>query len=288
MSDSQPIASNEPKFIGALRIGEKTVPVSADSLEILIAKTHDALQGVTTPETVIDVHIEQSHDLPEHRAQLAKSLNRRTGRPKVGGGVQYFEESQQFRTHPDGTVLMHGPLRSPSATMSLTTRMHLLRTLQTDTATPAVRGDMHFKRVSQAAESTHYTPEQFQVLLQTYESLPVNEEISDILVRRLCAAMGACGIKTEESCEGHGASLPRIWFTCPKNKLPILTRALKHLRERWKVEIQGQSHHAASPSALYVLSPEDTYCTASKAAERYPRAIQDLDTLGLTLLQQNQ
>jgi len=286
MSDDQHNTPQEPKYTGELRIGEKNIPVSADSLEMMIAKTHDALQGMARSAEIVNVHVEQSHDSTEHRKKLEESLRRRTGRPKVGGGAKYFNESQQFRTHPDGTVLMHGILHPQSASKNLTTRMHLMRALQTDASTPTVQGDLHFERVAQSATSDQCTREQFDALIQQYETLPLNEEIDDAAVRRLCAALGACGIQTEESCEGHGANLPQIWFTCPEDKLSILAAALHHLREKWEVQTQGLSHYVSPPSTLYVLSPKDVYCTASKAAERYPRAIQDLDTLGLTLLMQ--
>ena len=259
------------------------MPISAETPELLIAQVHDALQGMTPADGLVDLHIEKPLSSPQEREELTENMRRRTGRVKRGGGAVHFQESQQFRTHPDGTVLAHGALSGWNASRSLGTRLNLMKLLQTNTPTPAVQGDVHYERVAQAAASPSFTRERFDALVQEYQSLPVNEDISDVVVRRLCAAMGDCGIASKESCEGHGDHLPCIWFTCPKQRLKTLTSALKHLRENWIVTRAG--HSRIDPSEpLYVLEPKDRFCEKSKATERYPRAIQDLDTLGLMLL----
>lgn len=259
--------------------------MGAETPELLIAQMHDALRGVTRAGELVDVHVEQSHGSSRLLDELVESFRRRMGRVRKGGGPTQLQESQQYRRYPEGTVLAHGEFLASSVPGNLESRFKLMGLLQTKKETPPVDGDLHVERVLRAAGSRRYGRAQFDALVHAYGELPINEEISDVVVRRLCAAMTACGMPSEESCEGHGGHLPRIWFRCEEARLRTLRAALRHLRERWEVSPAGLSRvHPSEP--LYVLQPKDAECEASKASERYPRAIEDLDTLGLTLFMQ--
>ncbi|MFH0770321.1 MAG: hypothetical protein V1926_02990 [Candidatus Peregrinibacteria bacterium] len=277
------LPQSEPTYVGKISVGEKTMTVEAETPELLIAKVHDAMQGIGQTENQAEVHIELARTPHGFQKKVLQNLRRRTGRVKVGGGATQFVEDQEKRKYAEGTVLMDCPLIPTRISNSLKTRFRLMRLFQTGEETPPVNGDDHFERVQMASHSGQIPRRTFDILVHQYNQQPLNAEISDALVRRLCAAMTACGLETEESCEGHGNELPKIWFTCTKSRLKMLRSALKHLRETWEVDQSGASR-VHPEKQLYVLCPKDDFCSTSKAAERYPRAIADLDTLGLTLL----
>ncbi|MEK7562938.1 MAG: hypothetical protein AAB544_00935 [Patescibacteria group bacterium] len=201
---------------------------------------------------------------------------------------------QQHNKHR-GIVLMHGALPGGRSLLGdLENRLYSTGGLSKGKETPRVDREKQKQFFS--------SQDQFDLLVDEYESLEVNDEIDDATIRRICAAMNSCNLKTHHSCEGHGSELPCILFEPVDAKaLTRLHGVLKSdLRLRWlttdlqfglndkeRIELfrTNKRNEASKRISGYSLEPVDKDCELQSAVGRYDDSILDLDLIGLKMLQ---
>ena len=128
-----------------------------------------------------------------------------------------------------------------------------------------------------------------------YFSLPVNEDIDDKEVRRLCAVMTSFGYVTASSCVGHERKLPNIYFQDQdKGHVGILivdilgSDCFAPVNDKWEV-INCEKEIECVPGEHwcpwdYLLRPQNADFSIS---ERYEKCVDDLDIIGVSLLLYN-
>lgn len=277
--------SESTNYIGEVTFGQETIHFGANKPELILAQLHDALlqiSQVSDPNAEVQIHIEQK-DSDKTVDDLAKNMQNRMGKRSRQDSVSDFRNSQEARRNENGIVLFKRTLESHRVLVTASNRLrflHILHSSNREEKTPPVSTEV----IEFVTSLTGESPERIAEIVQKYEQLPINPEIDDPAVRRLCAALKESGIQSYESCEGHGKKLPAIWFRCKRKQLPLLKSAIQGLREQWEITNFNSTFHRN----LLELSPVDVFGESSNLADRYPRAIQDLDTLGLKLLLQKE
>jgi hypothetical protein len=130
-------------------------------------------------------------------------------------------------------------------------------------------------------------------IIEEYLSLPIDSNITDVELQRICATMNKLGYETNESCLGHEKHLPRIFFYCKDQELlrdiSYIVKEYTPTNEPWVVTL-FESRVSAPPflnpdsKLCFILSPEDARGKFSDLSKRYNKSVEDLDVIGLGIL----
>jgi len=156
------------------------------------------------------------------------------------------------------------------------------------------------RRLDDLALHGTYTPEfaaklkiRYGACIPAYYGLVLNLPIDNVPVRRLCQAMTNNRYETTDSCDGHGKTLPNIWFRCDdlnhlRHLAHIVARDSYITQFRWQIRAWSATPSSNTPIRLgysglsFILEPS---ISAEKVSlpQDYSNLLTDLDMLGICI-----
>jgi len=149
-----------------------------------------------------------------------------------------------------------------------------------------MQGD-HQSRIETKITDLGYDPKEVSDLVGSYFSIEPTIPIDDEPMKRLCQILTEHGYITQESCDGHGENVPVIDFVCEdQNKLRSLAYILGYEIDAcnfaWCVRIDSENPSENPETPLnYILEP---YPVAIEAKEHYDELLEDLDIIGIFVM----
>jgi hypothetical protein len=132
--------------------------------------------------------------------------------------------------------------------------------------------------------------EEYVAELREYQEMELDLPITDQPMRRICQVLTNEGFITTDSCDGHGGSMPSIFFYCNDDQklrelAHVLARASHIKNFPWHAEIwSGDPGLNQNSPLFYVLCPS-AHKASIDCGRDYRKLLQDLDTIGFCIKQ---
>ena len=146
------------------------------------------------------------------------------------------------------------------------------------------------KNVLRTKEGNFELRNLYETILEKYEQTPLTLPIEDVSIRRVCQVLTNNNYITHSSCEGHGKTLPQVFFTCKnqdhlRDLVYLVTNELSLLSHfQWQISTYSPDPYLNSEKELsYVLEPA-SWDGKINPQKNQSSLIEDLDFIGISTL----
>jgi len=129
----------------------------------------------------------------------------------------------------------------------------------------------------------------YEGVFAKYQAIPLKLPITDDSMSRVCQVLTDHDYVTTESCEGHGRTLPKIFFKCDdqdkmRDLTHIVNRGLDLVNFPWQITTWTSDPYLNPESGLrYILQPENLGKIINPKTE-HQKLLEDLDFIGIETL----
>ncbi|MDP1728650.1 MAG: hypothetical protein Q8L27_00420 [archaeon] len=127
-------------------------------------------------------------------------------------------------------------------------------------------------------------------VVAAYLKMPLTLQVSDVAMQRISEVLTSQGYETENTCEGHGSDIPRIFLTCDNQEhLRHLAYLLANRRMcptnfNWVLGAWSSCPSSNPDSGLYYRLSPFPIDRMINPKKDHLKLVQDLDILGIALL----